>query len=209
MLSIFEKTGSGKGYNRKLREKNLISGILYGASIEPIMVEFSPREFTKLVRSSPKKYNSIFNVELVKADGKKTNESIILKDWQRHPVSEDYIHVDFFKFNPEETQVFRVPFGVTGRAKGVIAGGKLSVSIKKLKISARPDDVPVEIIYDITDLDRGEVIRISDLEYPKGVTPLYAPRQAVVSVTALKLGPNGMEMKDNDAVAEIELAMEE
>ncbi len=200
MLSVYEKLGTGKGYNRKLRATGKISGIIYGSNMKPMMLEFNPSEFLKVLKSSPKKYNSIIELELNTKDGKKTKEMVILKDWQRHPVTEEYLHVDFYKFNPEEKQVFKVPFAVKGRAKGVVAGGKLSISLKKIKIQARPSDVPVEIVHDITNLGRGEVVRIKDINYPEGVSPLYEARQALVSVSALKLGPGGSAAGEEEEV---------
>ncbi len=210
MLTVYERIGKGKEYNHKLKAKKLIPGVVYGSGMDaPLMVEFSPNEFLKAIKT-PKKYNTIIELDVNFADGKKETKKVFLKELQKHPFREEYRHADFFVYNNDEPQVFRVPFRTEGRAIGVIAGGKLRIAMKKIKILANPEQVPVELVHDITDLERGGVVRIEDLTYPEGVKPLYDARQALVSVTALKLGPNGKEIKEDDdlEVLEEELAAE-
>jgi hypothetical protein len=76
--------------------------------------------------------------------------------------------------------------------------------MKKIKVLANPEQVPVELTHNITKLERGGVVRISDLVYPEGVKPLYDARQALVSVTAIKLGPNGKEQVKDDLLDGLE-----
>jgi len=198
MLTVHERIGKGKEYNHKLKAKKLIPGVVYGTGMEsPLMVEFSPNDFVKAIKT-PKKYNTIIELDVNFANGKKETKKVFLKEWQKHPFKEEFRHADFFVYNNEEPQVFKVPFKTEGRAVGVIAGGKLRIAMKKIKILANPEQVPVELIHDITDMERGDVVRISDLKYPEGVKPLYNERQALVSVTSLKLGPNGKEILDDD-----------
>jgi len=204
MLTVYERIGKGKEYNHKLKAKKLIPGVVYGSGMDaPLMVEFSPNEFLKAIKT-PKKYNTIIELDVNFADGKKETKKVFLKELQKHPFREEYRHADFFVYNNDEPQVFRVPFRTEGRAIGVIAGGKLRIAMKKIKILANPEQVPVELVHDITDLERGGVVRIEDLTYPEGVKPLYDARQALVSVTALKLGPNGKEIKEGDDLAALE-----
>ena len=204
MLTVYERIGKGKEYNHKLKAKKLIPGVVYGSGMDaPLMVEFSPNEFLKAIKT-PKKYNTIIELDVNFADGKKETKKVFLKELQKHPFREEYRHADFFVYNNDEPQVFRVPFRTEGRAIGVIAGGKLRIAMKKIKILANPEQVPVELVHDITDLERGGVVRIEDLTYPEGVKPLYDARQALVSVTALKLGPNGKEIKEGDDLDALE-----
>jgi large subunit ribosomal protein L25 len=200
MLKVYEKKGLKKGYNRKLKEENLIPAVVYGVGIDKtIAVELNPSDFVKTI-NNPKRYNSTFDVEITRLDGKIEIKRVFLKSVQKHPFKDEYVHLDFYVYNPTEKHVFQVPFKTIGRAEGVIAGGKLKVALKKIKISAVPDMIPEEFICDITSLQRGGVIRISDLQYPEGVIPMYSASQALVSVSSLKLGPNGVENKTEELV---------
>ena len=204
MLTVYERIGKGKEYNHKLKAKKLIPGVVYGTGLEsPLMVEFSPNEFLKAIKT-PKKYNTIIELDINFSDGKKETKKVFLKELQKHPFKEEYRHADFFVYDNNVPQVFKVPFRTEGRSVGVIAGGKLRIAMKKIKILANPEQVPVELVHDITDLERGGVVRIEDLTYPEGVKPLYDARQALVSVTALKLGPGGKEQTEDDILAELE-----
>jgi len=198
MLTVNEKVGKGKEYNHKLKAKNLIPGVVYGVGMEsPLMIEFSPNDFVKAIRT-PKKYNTIIDLDINLADGKKETKKVILKEWQKHPFKDEYHHIDFYVYDNNKPEIFRVPFEVEGKSVGVVAGGKLKIAMKRVKILANPEVVPVKLVCDITNLDRGEVVRVNDIEYPEGVKPLYDARQALVSVTAIKLGPNGLERTDDD-----------
>jgi large subunit ribosomal protein L25 len=204
MLIVNERIGRGKEYNHKLKAKKLIPGVVYGANMEsPLMVEFSPNDFVKAIRT-PKKYNTIVELEVTLADGKKETKKAILKELQKHPFRDEIHHVDFFVYDNDTPQVFKVPFRPEGRSVGVVAGGKLKVAMKKIKVLANPEQVPVELTHNITKLERGGVVRISDLVYPEGVKPLYDARQALVSVTAIKLGPNGKEQVKDDLLDGLE-----
>ena len=204
MLAVYERLGKGKEYNHKLKAKKRIPGVVYGEGLDkPLMVEFSPNEFMKAIKT-PKKYNSIIELEINFADGKKEVKKVFLKEVQKHPFREEFHHADFFVYDNSKPQVFRVPFRTEGRAAGVIAGGKLKIAMKKIKVLANPEQVPVEIVHDITNLERGGVVRIEDIKYPEGVKPLYDGRQALVSITALKLGPGGKKTQEDDILAELD-----
>jgi len=205
MLTVYERIGKGKEYNHKLKAKKRIPGVVYGEGMDStLLVEFSPSDFMKAIRT-PKKYNSIIDLEINYNDGKKETKKVIIKDYQRHPFKEEYRHADFFVYDNNKPQVFRVPFRTEGRAAGVIAGGKLRIAMKKIKVLANPEQVPVELVHDITELGRGEVVRIEDIKYPEGVKPLYDGRQALVVITALKLGPGGKTAnKEDDILAELD-----
>lgn len=200
MLKVYEKKGLKKGYNHKLKEQGLIPAVVYGVGMDKsVSVELDPSDFIKTI-NNPKRYNSTFDVEINKLDGTTETKRVFLKHVQKHPFKDEYVHLDFYSYNPEEKHIFQVPFKTVGRAEGVIAGGKLKVALKKIKISSSPDLIPEEFVCDITSLQRGEVIRINDIVYPEGVTPMYPASQALVSITALKLGPGGNEKKAEELV---------
>lgn len=196
MLVVYEKPGKGKEYNNKLRVKGRIPAVVYGKGLnETIPVELDPKDFIKEI-TNPKKYNSTFDVEVNRLDGTKVTKRVLIKHVQKHPFKTEYVHLDLYSYDPEEKQTFKINFSVTGKCEGVVAGGRLKVALRKLKIMAKPDSVPVEVIVDITTLQRGQVIRVKDLKLPEGVKAMYIDNQALVSVSALKLGPGGVEKKE-------------
>ena len=104
-------------------------------------------------------------------DGKK--EQAVLREAQFHPVREQILHLDFYRIADGKPVSIAIPVRLTGNAEGVKVGGKLALSARKLVVSALVENLPDELVVDVTTLGVGKTIFVGDLKFEnlKFVTP--------------------------------------
>ncbi len=97
----------------------------------------------------------------------------VMREVQFHPVREQILHIDFYQIQPGKPVAIAVPVRLTGNAEGVKVGGKLVLSARKLVVSAHVENLPDEIVIDVTPLGVGKTIFVGDLQYEnlKFLTP--------------------------------------
>lgn len=162
----------GSKYAADLRRNAMVPCVLYGGET-PVHFAATEAELKKFVYTP-----SVYFAD-IQIDGKSYKG--IMKDIQFHPVTDKPIHVDFLEVFDNKKVRLELPVKVTGNSAGVRAGGKLVVNVKKLKIEALPADIPDEIELDVTNLNIGDKLRISDLNIP-GVKFLDAANVVVAAV---------------------------
>ncbi len=104
-------------------------------------------------------------------DGKK--EQAVLREAQFHPIREQILHLDFYRIAEGKPVSIAIPVRLTGNAEGVKVGGKLTLSARKLVVSALVENLPDELVVDVTELGVGKTIFVGDLAFEnlKFVTP--------------------------------------
>ena len=112
-------------------------------------------------------------------DGKK--EQAVLREAQFHPVREQILHLDFYRIAEGKPVSIAIPVRLTGNAEGVKVGGKLTLSARKLTVSAQLDKLPDELVIDVTPLGVGKTIFVGDLNFD-GVKFLTPATTAVCAV---------------------------
>ena len=162
----------GKKDAKKLRKEEKVPCVIYGGK-EQVHIAVPVADFRHLVFSP-----DIAFVDL-DVDGKTYH--VILQDIQYHPVTDNILHADFLELVDGKPIVMGVPVKTTGVAPGVLAGGKLIIKIRKMKIKALPEHMPETITLDISNLNIGGGIQVKDVEVENGVT-LDAPNAVVVAV---------------------------
>ena len=128
----------------------------------------------------------IFAVEL-NVNGKK--QMAILKDVQFHPVKDNVLHIDFLAVNDTKPVVINVPVKLEGHAEGVKAGGKLNLSMKRLKVKAVYTAVPEQLVINVDNLGLGKTMQVGDLHF-EGLELVNA-KNAVVCGVALTRAARG------------------
>lgn len=161
----------GKADAKAARRNGLVPCIVYGGK-EEVHVEIDERQFKNLVYT-PTQY--IVNLDI---DG--TVVSAIMKAIQFHPVTDRIVHVDFQELTGTPVKI-TLPILTKGQSKGVLAGGRLRVVKRNVKVQGLPKDMPSIIELDISSLAIGKAIKIGDLKIP-GVTFLADDNQIIVAV---------------------------
>jgi len=160
------RTDLGKGASRRLRHQAKIPAIVYGSG-EPVSLTIDLREVRPHVDTEVF-YASIIDLKI---DGKKTEESVIVRDIQHHPFKIDVMHVDFQRVDAKKKMHMHVQLHFTGEelSPGVKSGGQVNHVVNEVEVSCLPKDIPEFIEVDISALDTGESIHLTELNVPKGV----------------------------------------
>ena len=177
----------GKKSTQALRDAELVPCVVYGGE-QPINFSTPEKSFKNLV------YTPDAHTVVIELEGKKIDA--VLQDIQFHPITDKILHVDFYQLSADKPVVMEVPVRITGRAKGVVAGGVLRQSFRKLKIKALPANLPDEIVVDVTPLRIGNKLYVGSIKN-EAYTFLH-PDNAVVA--AVKMSRNAM--KNAGAVVE-------
>jgi large subunit ribosomal protein L25 len=165
-INAKERKSKGTGASRRLRHEGTTPGILYGGVKDSISLEIDTKELFMQFRHEAF-HASILTLSL---EGKK--ESVILRDFQMHPVRNNIQHIDFQRINENERINVKVPFHFVNEdtAPGVkIEGGLVSHIMTEIDISCLPKDLPQYIEVDLGELAMGESIHLSEITVPEGV----------------------------------------
>ena len=145
----------GKKEAKKLRSQEIIPAVLYGGE-EAIHFAVPFSELRKLVYTP-----SVYLIDL-DIDGQV--HKALMQDVQWHAVEEQILHIDFLRIQDDKPIKIEVPVTVSGHAKGIQAGGKLSKNLRRLKVKALAKDLPDTITVDVTELGIGQSIKVSEIE---------------------------------------------
>ena len=182
----------GKKESKKLRAQEIVPAVLYGGE-EVIHFSVPFKELRSLVYTP--------NVYLIDLDIDGEIYTAIMQDIQWHPVEEQVLHVDFFKIDIDKAIKVEVPVAVLGHAKGIQQGGKLQINLRRLKVKALAKNLPDAINVDVTELELGQSIKVSEIE--AGDVELLDPKSIVVvavNVTRLAI----IEEEVEEEVEEVE-----
>ena len=168
-----EPRETGKKAAKAVRRAGRVPAVIYGHHVDPMPVQVPRKSLNPLIHTHETHRVAI------DVDGKQY--LCIMKDIDFHPLTDEPIHADFQVLQAGEEIYLKVPVQVIGTAKGVERGGELVIVLHELEIEALPKDIPSHIEIDISDLDIGDAIYVSDLNYPN-ITFLNPPDQAIVGV---------------------------
>ncbi len=190
---------TGSPAARRLRREEKIPGVLYGHGMTPLSVTVDRRELRHAVSGSAG-MNTLLSLQV---DGKAY--PAIIKELQRHPVRRTVTHIDFLQVSLDEQITVSVPIVLEGEAKAVQNdGGLVDPALNDLELTTTPDNIPDSIVIDITDMQPGGVIRLSDITLPAGVTVSLDPDTPLV--TALTLAGSAEETAEGEAAEGTEAA---
>jgi large subunit ribosomal protein L25 len=180
-LVVAQREGLGSAESRRLRRQGLVPGVLYGSG-EPIAITIEERELRRALTGAGG-LHSILDVEI---DGKGETHASILKEWQVHPVRGGVTHVDLHEVRLDKPISAAVSVQLLGGddAPGVREGGVLSQPLREVTVEALPLEMPEHIDLDVSGMEIGGTLRISDLTAPEGATLLDDPEMVVATVTA-------------------------
>ena len=187
----------GKKATKALRAQGLIPVVLNGGSIVELPFNGTLAAGEKLVEIGNNKglittdlvvsqeavrkliYTpDIYAVELEFNGGKKM---AVLKDIQFDPVKDTVMHIDFLEVNDQKPVVVEVPVKLEGHAEGVKAGGKLTLSMKKLKVKAIYTEIPERVVVNVDNLALGKTLQVGDLHF-EGLELMNAKNAVVCAV---------------------------
>jgi large subunit ribosomal protein L25 len=195
-LSAEARTRSGKGAAAKLRASGQIPAVAYGPGLPTLNLAISPKDVTAVLATEHGR-NTV--IELAVAGGKKL--TVLLADFQYHPVTRTLLHADFREIKENEPIDVDVPFEALGKAKGVVDGGVLRMVYRKLPVRCLPALVPAKLTHDVTELALDHSVHVKELKLPEGVTIRLPAEQTVVAIAMEKKQPDEAEVAAAAAAA--------
>jgi large subunit ribosomal protein L25 len=177
VLGAEAREGVGKGVNRKLRAAGRIPGVIYGKKRDPQAIHLDPVALEQLLRGSGAGLNTLIDLSV----GGRT-DTVLVKELQRHPVQGAFWHVDFYQVDLTRKITVSIPLHFIGKARGVEFGGILDHPLRELEVECLPRAIPEFVEVDVSALEIGQAIHVSDLQLPEGVEVKTDGALAVASV---------------------------
>lgn len=179
-ITAVPRTTYGKNENRRLRAAGQIPAVAYGQGRSARSLAVSPDAVAAALHSDRGR-NVVVELDV---EGK-TTEAMIA-EYQYHPVTRKLLHADFIEVAEDTQVVVNVPLRLTGKAKGIVMGGKLRQVFREIPVQCKPSAIPVEIVHDITEIDLDQHVAARDLKLPDGVSVVLREKQTVALVAADK-----------------------
>ena len=204
----------GKGASRRLRKEEKVPSIVYGGTKEPLMISLNIHEITHLLEDE-NTFTSVLDLVVGKS-----KDSVVIKDIQRHPAKNTVFHVDFLRVDAKHALITTTPLHFIGveENEAIRLGNMLNQFVVSIEISCLPQDLPHGINVDVTNLELGEHLTLTDLILPEGVIitslqheDIEAHDQTICSVSEPKLiaeeeeeeeEEEGLESDDSEADGE-------
>jgi large subunit ribosomal protein L25 len=178
-LEVQEREQLGSRDSRRLRKNGLIPGVLYGRGNAPHAICVRERELRRVLTGGHG-LHAILDVVLA---GQKSTHSSILKDYQLDPIRGKIEHFDLHEVRLDQAIQTEVVVELVGESAGTKAGGVLSQVTREIRVEALPLEVPDRIELDVSAMEIGDTLRLSDLPLREGVAFLDDPETVLATVT--------------------------
>ena len=188
---IREKTG--KVATKEVRRNGEIPAVLYGLK-DNLSFSVCPDNLKDILTA--KGQNALIDLNL---EGNKKRK-VILKEFQSHPLKERWVHVDFLEVDVTKTVKVSVNVHLIGKSAGEKMGGLVNQVLKSIHVECLPGDIPQSVDLDVTAVELGQVLHVSDLSLPDKVKILHQPNEVILSVHLEKVKEE--ETNEDEELAE-------
>ena len=212
-LNAQPRTELGKKSVKALRAEGKIPAVINGGALVELPYTGTLKEGQKLVEIDAKRglittdivvnaedvRKLIYTPDIFEVDINLNGEEVkaVIKDLQFQPVKDTLLHIDFLQVYPDKPVVLEVPVQIEGHAEGVKAGGKLTLSMRKLKVKALYNEIPERLVINVDHLGLGKSMAVGDLHF-EGLELMNA-KNAVVCAVQLTRAARGAQAKAEQA----------
>jgi large subunit ribosomal protein L25 len=158
----------GKGASRRLRKNGKVPAVIYGGHRDPVALTLQQQELLHEAENEAF-YASVLEIQV--EDGR--TQQAVVRDMQRHPFKPLIMHIDFMRVSAEEILRMSVPLHFVGEESspaGKASGVVIQHQVTDVEIEALPKDLPEFLSVDLSQMDAGDVVMLSDILLPEGVT---------------------------------------
>ena len=195
------RTTTGNGPARRLRMSGQIPAVLYGPKTEPVLLSVNKSDLELLFKKGG--IGQVVLNLVIQKNGETLTMPAMIKELQTHPVSRNFIHIDFYEVKMDQKITAKIPVVTIGMAKGAELGGMLQIIRRELEVECLPLEVPESIEIDISDLDIGDSVHVRDIRIEGGIEFLEEDDYTVVTVLSPKMEEEeGEEAEEEDAEKE-------
>ena len=207
-LSAHTREARGKGVARKLRREDQLPAVFYGPGSSPVMLSVAYPELRTIVKRAASEH-VILELQIT-TDSGVVKKNVMLKELQVHPISETYLHADFYEISMDKEITVNIPVQLLNTPVGVTLGGILQHVRRELTISCLPDKLVDSLELDVSGLDIGDSLHVRDIEVPAGIKLLEDEHSTVAVVAAPSVMPEAEvpEAEEEELEAEAEAPAE-
>lgn len=203
-LEAQQRNAFGKQSARDIRKEGGVPAILYGRAQDTLAIQLDARTFRQFLRTYGE--NVIINMEVNAGN----TETVIIKDIQRHPVNKQtLLHADFIRISLDEPVTSAVPVVLVGNPPGVQQGGVVELPLRQITLHCLPMQMPNDITIDISQLEIGDAIHVSDLILDDEIDILDEPERIIATVSQPRIQLEEELAEAEDGEGEGEEAAEE
>jgi large subunit ribosomal protein L25 len=178
MLEGIVRESTSKSATKQYRRDGYLIANIYGKGVENVSAAFKYSDFIRYVRN---KESFAFDVKV--GD---TTHKVVIQEYQREPISGEFVHVDLMVVVPGHSTYYQVPITTTGTPKGLKNKGVMVYHKRRLKVKCAAEDLPNGYNLDVTDLDVGDNILIRDVDLGANVETFLSPSVPLVGVIKAK-----------------------
>ena len=195
---------TGNSPARELRRGGHIPAVLYGPQTEPVLLSVNIKELEQVFKKG--NIGSII-LNLIIHNGKKVTKPAMIKEFQSHPVSGDFLHIDFYEIDMQRKINVMIPVVTKGISKGVELGGLLQTIRREIEVLCMPGDIPEAIEIDITDLDIGDSVHVEEIPLGDNIEISTDVNFTVLTIVSPKV--EEVEEEEEEGLEDEEVAAEE
>ncbi|MEM7661328.1 MAG: 50S ribosomal protein L25/general stress protein Ctc [Pseudomonadota bacterium] len=179
-LTVEVRPRTGKGGAREARRNGLVPGVLYGGGEDPVAITLKKNELQKAFNTGKFRGNTVTLVH----NGEK--QLVIPQDIQFHPVTDQALHVDLYRVKANQIISVEVPVRFVGEdvAPGLKKGGTLNVVRFTVELNVAANAIPEALEADVSALEIGDNVKISDITMPEGAEPTIGDRDFTIATIA-------------------------
>lgn len=191
-IPLNKRETNTRGALNALRKSGRVPGVLYGRGMEPVLISADEGELRTAAETK-----GLFQASL---DGEQYQ--VMVRDVQVDPIKLRLLHVDLQRVTMNEPITTEIPLVLSGDATGVKNGGVLDQSLRTVEVRALPDRLPSEVTLDVSQLDIGDSITLTDVDLPAGVELLTDRETPVASILAPVRGEETEETPEPEQESE-------
>ncbi|KPP81333.1 MAG: LSU ribosomal protein L25 RplY [Oceanicaulis sp. HLUCCA04] len=197
-VEVRERTGTGGA--RDARRSGLVPGVLYGGPRGAVAISVKRNELVKAIGTGKLIAN------MVDIEHKGERQPVIARDIQFHPVTDEPVHIDFYRVEENSIITLNVPvhFINDEAAPGIKRGGVLNIVRHDIEVRCKAGNIPSEIIVDLSGYDIGDSIHISSVALPDGVKPVISNRDFTIATVQGSRAVIEDDVESEDADAEVD-----
>lgn len=195
-ISCHKRDIKTRGYLNELKRNGSIPGTVYGKGIDNQAIAISLKQLTRTFQVHGSR--GLFSLEIDGGSGL----MVVVREIQRHPITGQITHVDFWKVRLDEKINSTVGISIIGEEEIMKKGGILQAGAKEIEVSCLPQDIPETLVYDIAALEIGDKVTVADLQVPAGVEILSDLETMVATVLAPSKATDEEEVEEEGGAAE-------
>ena len=195
-ITVTKRSPQSKGERKKSMKLGLIPGSVYGKGLEPVSVDVPARALVAVLTASTG-MNTIIDLTI---EGDKGKHSVMLDNLERNPITRGFVSVGFHQVKKGDKVTAQIPIHLIGSPASVATGeGVLEHTLETITVHAKPADLPEHLDVDISQLNVGDVLHVSDL--PHNAKIEFATAETT-SIVALHYSRTATATEESDAAAD-------